>query len=191
LKKPIEEKRFYSLSNVMNFFDGVFRDHAEQLRFDFIKMVAFDAFIGAPDRHAMNWGVLVSYESSQYNVRFSPIFDTARGLFREISDQALKEKIENQAKLSFIEQYAHRSKPILSMGDSVDLNHFDLVKWIFDENKFRDQNALSTIFRAVNICDIQHRLQLKFRRIITQFRIGLICDLLTYRIDRIAKDLQL
>ncbi|MCY4007478.1 MAG: hypothetical protein OXE84_11755 [Rhodobacteraceae bacterium] len=62
-EKP-EEKRFYSLSNVMNFFDGVFKEHAKQLRFDFIKMIAFDAFVGAPDRHAMNWGVLASHESS-------------------------------------------------------------------------------------------------------------------------------
>ena len=190
-EKP-EEKRFYSLSNVMNFFDGVFKNQAEQLRRDFIKMVAFDAFIGAPDRHAMNWGVLASHESSQYAVvRFSPVFDTARGLFREISDRDLKEKIEKQGKSGFIEQYANRSKPILSIDNNVDLNHFNLIKRIFDENKFNDQDALLTIFNAVNICDIKHMLQLKFRRIITQFRMGLICDLLTYRIDRISKDLQL
>ena len=92
-EKP-EEKRFYSLSNVMNFLDGVFNNQADQLRRDFIKMVAFDAFIGAPDRHAMNWGVLASHESSQYAVvRFSPVFDTARGLFREISDRDLKENL--------------------------------------------------------------------------------------------------
>ncbi|MCY4217846.1 MAG: HipA domain-containing protein [Gammaproteobacteria bacterium] len=189
-EKP-EEKRFYSLSNVMNFFDGVFKNQAEQLRRDFIKMVAFDAFIGAPDRHAMNWGVLASHESSRYAVRFSPVFDTARGLFREISDRDLKEKIEKQGKSGFIEQYANRSKPILSIDNNVDLNHFNLIKRIFDENKFNDQDALLTIFNAVNICDIKHMLQLKFRRIITQFRMGLICDLLTYRIDRISKDLQL
>ena len=191
LKESTEEKLFYSLSNVMDFFNGVFKNHAEQLRFDFIKMVAFDAFIGAPDRHAMNWGVLVSHESSQSEVRFSPVFDTARGLFREISDRDLKEKIERQGKSGFIEQYANRSKPILSIDNSVDLNHFGLIKCIFDENKFNDQDALLTIFKAVDICNIRHMLQLKFRRIITQFRIGLVCDLLTYRINRIAKDLQL
>ncbi|MCY4258885.1 MAG: hypothetical protein OXC91_01295 [Rhodobacteraceae bacterium] len=139
----------------------------------------------------MNWGVLASHEPSQYAVRFSPVFDTARGLFREISDRDLKEKIEKQGKSGFIEQYANKSKPILSIDNSVDLNHFDLIKRIFDENKFNDQDALLTIFKAVNICDIKHMLQLKFRRIITQFRMGLICNLLTYRIDRISKDLQL
>ena len=189
-EKPAE-KRFYSLSNVMNFFDGVFGNHAEQLRHDFIQMVAFDAFIGAPDRHAMNWSVLKSHDATQNKVRFSPVFDTARGLFREISDRDLKEKIEKQGKSGFIEQYANKSKPILSIDNSVDLNHFGLIKCIFDENKFNDRDALLTIFKAVNICSIRHMLQLKFRQIITQFRIGLVCDLLTYRINRIAKDLQL
>jgi len=168
------------------------RDQEELIHGTEIAAKFFDAFIGAPDLHAMNWGVLASHESSQYAVvRFSPVFDTARGLFREISDRDLKEKIEKQGKSGFIEQYANRSKPILSIDNSVDLNHFDLIKRIFDENKFNDQDALLTIFKAVNICDIKHMLQLKFRRIITQFRMGLICNLLTYRIDRISKDLQL
>ena len=53
----------------------------------------FVVHIGAPDRHGMNWGVLAPLVNSA-PVRFSPIYDTARGLFREYSDADLIKKSE-------------------------------------------------------------------------------------------------
>jgi len=92
-------------------------------------MLAFDAFIGAPDRHTMNWGVLESFDLG--DVHFAPIFDTARGLFREHSDKHLLEKEQSQGKEKFLEKYANKSQPVVSTGHhEKQTNHFELIKWI-------------------------------------------------------------
>lgn len=46
------------------------------------------------------------------------------------------------------------------------------------------------MFNAVCIPEIELMLQRKFRRIITQYRIGFIMDLLALRIDRLRQEVQ-
>ena len=151
-------------------------------------MIAFDAFIGAPDRHAMNWGVLSPLKGETGPVRYSPIFDTARGLFREFSDADLLKKVNRQSRDQFLQNYAERSCPIFSSGQLSQKNHFALIKWITDNCSNKDHQDLCTIFSAVDISKIEHMLQRWFRRIITQHRIELIRDLLVIRIGRLQEE---
>jgi len=151
-------------------------------------MIAFDAFIGAPDRHAMNWGVLASLKSEEEPVQYAPIFDTARGLFREVSDFDLLDKEKKQGRIQFLKKYAERSRPIFSTGRAQPENHFSLVNWISTHCEPEDRSAMCTVFDSVDIPDIEMMLQRKFRRIITQVRIGFTRDLLSLRIDRLRKE---
>ena len=83
------ERRFYTIRNVLVLLESLFPNQFAPLKESLFKMHAFDAFIGAPDRHAMNWGVLAFLSADSEAVRFVPVFDTARGLFREYSDAAI------------------------------------------------------------------------------------------------------
>ena len=188
LKDKNAEHKFYTVENIMMILENLFPTEIADLRKGFFKMIAFDAFIGAPDRHAMNWGVLASLKSETKPVRYAPIFDTARGLFRECSDIDLLNKERNQGRIQFLEQYAERSRPIFSTGGSHPENHFSLVNWISIHCKPEDRNAMCTVFDAVDISDIETMLQRKFRRIITQVRIEFIRDLLSVRINRLRKE---
>ena len=153
-------------------------------------MLAFDGFVGAPDRHGMNWGVLVPLTANSTPIRFAPIFDTARGLFREMSDDDMRRQAQRQGREQFLAKYADRSFPILSTGLSGKQHHFALVKWIVDNASDVAGEAMRKVFDAVDVCSIEHMLQRHFRRIITQNRIEFIRDLLLLRIQWIRRELQ-
>ncbi len=182
------EKKFYSISNILIILESLFPSEFSSLKEEFFKMLAFDAFIGAPDRHAMNWGILAPVTTDEAPVRFAPIFDTARGLFREISDDDLRKKDRKQGRRQFLEKYAERSRPIISAGQAIQQNHFELVKWVFECGEIKHRQAMRTVFDAVEINLIEHLLQRYFRRIITQYRIEFIIDLLSYRIQQIRTE---
>jgi len=63
-------------------------DTAELILQKFHRMLAFDALIGNNDRHFFNWGVICDQTGRQIS-RFSPIFDTARALFWNHSEERL------------------------------------------------------------------------------------------------------
>ena len=190
LKNRKQEHNLYTIDNILTVLMSLYPKEIRHLREGFFRMLAFDAFIGAPDRHGMNWGVLEPLVNSS-SIRFSPIYDTARGLFREYSDADLIEKAQQRGRECFLENYAERSRPIFSTGQGQTDNHFSLVKWISVKYPHACRNTICKVFNAVDILSIERMLQQRFRRIITQDRIGFIRDLLSLRLDRLRKEVQL
>ncbi len=191
LENKAAEQQFYTVDNVLAILESLFARDFSSLKEAFFKMLAFDAFVGAHDRHGMNWGVLIPFGSGSAPVRFAPIFDTARGLFREFSDDRLRLREKGQGRNELLVNYAERSSPILSTGLPEGQNHFSLIRWIKENDPNGAIEAMCQVFGAVSMSSIEHMLQRKFRRIITQYRIGLIRDLLSHRIQRIQEELQL
>ena len=190
LQDRTRENDFYTIKNILEILSSLYKQDYMDLEEAFIRMVAFDAFIGAPDRHGMNWGVLEPVEGNEGPIRFSPIFDTARGLFREYSDSALIRQAQNQGRMGFLENYANKSRPIFSTGRDRKDDHFSLVSWISSELPDRNRKTICRVFDAVSIPEIERMLQMRFRRIITQDRIGFIRDLLALRIDRLREEVR-
>ena len=184
------EHDFYTVPNILEILTSLYPTDHQQLEEGFFRMLAFDAFIGAPDRHGMNWGVLSPVDRNAGPIRFSPIYDTARGLFREYSDEHLIIRAEREGRTGFIENYANRSRPIFSSGREEGDNHFSLVRWISGKLEDRQRKAVCKVFNAVDIPKIEWMLQRRFRRIITQDRITIIRDLLAFRIDRLRQEVR-
>ena len=188
-----KEQNFYTVNNILTILRSRYPDDFLLLQEGFFKMLAFDAFIGAPDRHAMNWGVLAPLHANSGPVRFSPIFDTARGLFREYSDTDLGQSAKQKGRQDFLENYANRSRPIISTGQSQPDNHFSLVKWISANHPGPYSDTMCKVFNAVDLPSIERMLQRRFRRIVTQERIGFIGfirDLLALRIRRLREEIR-
>ena len=183
------EQKLYTVQNILTILQSLYSEAFDSLKREFFKMLAFDAFVGAPDRHAMNWGVLVPTDGDLKQVRFAPIFDTARGLFREISDCDLLRSEKHQGREQFLTKYARRSSPIISSGEEKNQNHFDLMRWIVENSDEQGREAVGSVFDAVDIDSIEHMLQRHFRRIFTQYRIKLIRDLLLLRIQWIRREI--
>lgn len=187
LKNREAEQNFYTIENMVTIFEDLYPMYCDALKSGFFKMIAFDAFIGAPDRHAMNWGVLVPMEAGSVPIRYSPIFDTARGLFREHSDGDLEEKQKTKGRSQFLQDYAEKSRPIFGTRQGIRENHFSLVEWIIQNRLDEDCKSMCTVIDSVDMSRIGTMLQRRFRRIITQERIRFIEDLLSYRISRLRE----
>lgn len=187
-----KERDFYTVDNVLEILNAVYPDvqnlgGPSRLETGLAKMLTFDAFVGAPDRHAMNWGVLAPVEPGGPGPRFAPLFDTARGLFGDHSDADLLAKSAKFGRKRFVERYAERSRPILGIDGGSRVSHFDLVAWIANERRDILLPGIREVLGAVRLADIEFMLQRRFRRIITQVRIGFIMELLEVRLTRLAR----
>ncbi len=78
---------------------SMFYKDNEAITIAFVKMLFLDAIVGNNDRHFYNWGIVRGSNKSQ-TPDFSPIFDTARGLFWNNSDAQIAERLTNKAQLS-------------------------------------------------------------------------------------------
>lgn len=190
LRDRSNERNFYTVDNILAILKSRYPNDFRVLQEGFFRMLAFDAFIGAPDRHAMNWGVLAPLHADSGPVRFAPIFDTARGLFREYSDTDLIQSAKQMGRQRFLENYANRSRPIISTGQTQPDNHFSLVRWISANCPVPCSSTMCQVFSAADLPSIERMLQRRFRRIITQERIAFIRDLLALRIQRLREEVR-
>ncbi|WP_026914214.1 HipA domain-containing protein [Christiangramia portivictoriae] len=97
----------------------------------FIDMLIFDCLIGNNDRHYYNWGV-VTHIRSRHEPYFSPIYDTARGLYWNRSEEFIlslqNEKGDRQDEK--IEKYINNSVPKISIPNNKKCNHFQLIAYL-------------------------------------------------------------
>lgn len=112
-----------------------FPGHASQLLESFVKLLVFDAIIGNNDRHFYNWGVIADITGKNIP-RFSPIYDTARGLFWNISESQIVERFKKPKEMNdFLRKYVNKSLPKTGWEDTKDINHFKLIELLFKNDK--------------------------------------------------------
>jgi hypothetical protein len=144
------------------------------------RMLAFDAIVGANDRHPRNWGIIQSAIDPKAPYRFAPVFDTARGLFWNFSDAQLLER--EGKRQAFLEKYAKESSPLIGVPGTGACNHFDLVRHILSGDRERPvARALRKVIHAFTIARCERTLHLRFGRLLSRYRLELIRDLLAYR----------
>ena len=68
----------------------VFPNSFEHLMCELVKMLCFDALAGNNDRHFYNWGIVDTKKKTSKLPTFAPIYDSARGLLWNLSDENIK-----------------------------------------------------------------------------------------------------
>ena len=192
LRDSRSEQNFYTVHNmveVLKWFCGSSEVELASISDGFARMLAFDALVGAPDRHALNWGVVVSLSDRTLPRRFAPVFDTARGLFREHSDKKLAEIAAMDRQAEHIRSYAEKSRPVfgtasLSPG-GVRCNHFELVECALRELPDELGHSIRRFINAVHLPRIEAMISKRFRRVISPLRISFLLGLLRYRYSRL------
>jgi hypothetical protein len=121
---------------------------------DFVKMLCFDTVTGNNDRHTYNWGVICDLSSKRVP-RFSPIYDSARGLFwNEHEDRLLRFDEERKDGTTSLDKYIHGSMPRIGWEGKKDPNHFELAGLIYQncpEHRYIFDEVVSSDFEnAVN-----------------------------------------
>lgn len=112
-----------------------FKAQSETLIDELVKMIAFDCLVGNNDRHFYNWGVITNTKKINTTPRFAPLYDSARGLLWNSSDdwivKNLKAMSQNGKK---VEKYIEEACPRISVDGDSEINHFGLVKYLKNYN---------------------------------------------------------
>jgi hypothetical protein len=186
------EWQFYSVPIIESIFREVCRnlegDEFQKLRDGLARMIAFDALVGATDRHAQNWGV-VENVAGPTSPRFADIYDTARGLFWNHSDDHLREVASQNtgSRMDFIRQYADRSMSLIggTGKEPKRPNHFDLVRHLLDERRDTYHEPIGHVVRAFRHQTCIQMIHAGYGRTISRLRLNYIADLLKYRHERL------
>jgi len=107
----------------------------------FVNMLLFDCLTGNNDRHYYNWGV-ITHIKNDHKPYFSPVYDTARGLFWNndenfiLSLHRLPVKEQNKR----LEKYVNNSVPKISIPGNVQCNHFELVHFLKRKYYIKDNH---------------------------------------------------
>lgn len=159
------------------------------LREDFARMMAFDALVGANDRHPENWGLVYNaLEPGPF--RFAPIYDTARGLFWNYSDQQLTAEDARCRRKEFIEHYATHSKPLISApAEALDLgqspNHFAVIEHMVGSDTLGCARPIRQVISGFLPARCSRMLSSRFGRLFSRRRLEYIDALLRHRHARL------
>ena len=104
----------------------------ETILFDLVKMVTFDALVGNNDRHFYNWGVIASKKKTSKLPTFAPIYDSARGLLWNSSDERIVRIHNNKSRK--IDNYINNACPRISIEENTGANHFELIDFLKRHN---------------------------------------------------------
>lgn len=97
----------------------------EDLFYQFLKIMVFDALVGEQDRHEENWGI--TRKNRKY--KLSPLYDNGCNLLREFYKKENAEKYYTGQK-SF-ESYIKRSKTLIYKEDGSRYKHFELIEELY------------------------------------------------------------
>ncbi len=127
IEKYKKERDFITFQLTEDAIKALFGIHAETILKDFTKMLVFDALVGNNDRHFYNWGIIRDTRGKK-PPRFSPVFDTARGLFWNERETALS-SFEESAKF---DKYVNKAFPKVSWEGKQALNHLELIRTLMN-----------------------------------------------------------
>jgi hypothetical protein len=121
-----------------------FLDHADAIMHGFVSLLGYDTIVGNNDRHHFNWGVITQIAGKR-PPRFSPVFDTARGLFWNTDEESL---LKQEGRIDdFLDNYTRKCYPMLGWEGFNMPNHFDVIQKIAQQfpSYRRTLNALAML----------------------------------------------
>lgn len=153
----------------------------------YIRLLLFDALVGNSDRHFYNWGCVKPLKGE--GVTFSPIYDTARGLFWNYSDSDIIKWYNNKEHRNIkLNTYTRRSIPKVGWEGLQKVNHFELVGLIFEHELGLSKETITNYFDVDKLNDAKNYIQNgPFRDLYITERLQLIIECLDLRYNKIKE----
>ncbi len=183
IEKEGKSRDFFTIRFTKRALKYFFEPQIDKIFNDFIKMILFDAIVGNNDRHFYNWGV-VRHVKGEHEPYFSPIYDTARGLYWNQHEENLPLSFE----LDKIKKYAENSRPKLGWENERDINHFKLIEliYVYRDDYFIDSDTFN-IINPTNLDKCFNVLRDEFNGLISNKRKDVIRICLENRFKRLEK----
>jgi len=147
-------------------------------------MLFFDAVVGNNDRHFENWGIIENVKNRSIPC-FSPVYDTARGLFWNYSESNI-ERFNKENKLN---KYIKNSFPATGWDGKRNLNHFKLLELVL-YNYPQYCNFILTFNFNEALNDINGLLNDEFKEFFSEQRRYIIKRCVAKRIAKIQQIIQ-
>jgi len=164
--------------------ENLFLYQKEEIMHDLVKLIIYDALVGNNDRHFFNWGVVRSIEG-RFQPCFSPIYDTARGLFWNYSEDKLKEIVEiNKTTDKHIIKYCKSSRPKIGWEGEKDPNHFQLFEKIYKNEYFISSNEIKSLLLQPVLDKMLQEIRCNFLPLMSVNRVTMISKCLEYRFNK-------
>ena len=180
-------RELFTLQFIEEAITNMFVYQKDDILHDLVRLIIFDAVVGNNDRHFFNWGVVKSIDSS-FQPHLSPVYDTARGLFWNDSEEKLKTIIEiNKNPEQYIRKYCKFSRPKIGWDGDKNINHFKLFGHIF-KNRFYVTTEEVKKMIDVKVQEQMHVcINKNFDKLMTSNRRFIICECLKYRFNELRK----
>lgn len=154
---------------------------------EFVKMLLFDALVGNNDRHYYNWSI-IRHLRCYHQPIFSPIYDTARGLFWNESENKLLSLHSNKGNLkTFLQKYTENSKPKIGWENEMNINHYKLVHLIAQNEYYITKIQIKELFSQPQLEKLFNVLDTEFRSLLNPERFDLIRMCLEFRYKRLLE----
>lgn len=161
--------------------------YADEMLEGLVKMLLFDAWVGNNDRHFYNWGVVTDVKGKQ-KPYFSPVYDTARGLFWNDAEQKIVSLWRNPKELdTHIKKYIVGSCPKIGWDDEVDINHVRLVQLIAKHNFGIKRETIHDLFSEKSLYACRKLIHEEFEGLLSPERIHVVNRCLEVRVREIRR----
>jgi hypothetical protein len=189
--EEIEEKQlardFFTIQFTEEAVRNSFPEQSDKIMHEFVKMILFDALVGNNDRHFYNWGI-IRHLRCFHQPLFSPIYDTARGLFWNESEEKIVSLAKNKANFnSFLKKYSEGSRPKIGWEKELNINHYKLVELIAQSEYYISKIQIKELLSQPQLDKIYFVLETEFKGFISQERADLIRLCLEYRHKRLLE----
>jgi len=136
-KNKVVARELFTFELICKALDNRFKSHSLDIKRELVKMIVFDCLLGNNDRHFYNWGVITNTKKTIKMPIFAPVYDSARGLFWNQSDEYIVNiyKHEQEGSSKKIQNYAKNATPRISCENNKKANHFELVGYLKSCNK--------------------------------------------------------
>lgn len=130
-------RELFTFEFITEAIQSIYPDYAALLLQEIVKMLTFDCIVGNNDRHFYNWGVIDSIKKKQENPKFAPLYDSARGLMWNFSDENIVLTLRDMKKGGKkIDNYISQAKPRISIDKNKTATHFELIEFLKKDKKF-------------------------------------------------------
>lgn len=180
-------REWFTFQFVENAISNMFLYRKDEIMHELSKLIIFDALVGNNDRHFFNWGVVRSIEGC-FQPYFSPIYDTARGLFWNYSEAKLIDIVEvNKTIDNHIRKYCKDSRPKIGWENEKNLNHFRLFEKIYTNEYYISSDEIKQLLNSSVLEKMLMEVRQNFHSLMSVNRITMICKCLEYRFNELLK----
>lgn len=183
VEKNHKSPEFFTVQFTQDTFKYFFPDDHNRLMTDFIKLLFLDAILGNNDRHFYNWGIIRNLNAS-VPPQFSPIYDTARGLYWNDHEDKIEAILKDKSRLnSVLGKYSTQSKPKTGWDGVRNINHFQLIEKLCTLEVTRNCQTIQDLCSNIKLNKVFNMIDQEFSHLLSAERRELIKMTLKYRFD--------